>query len=68
MSTDKFWGRCPRFEFSISDNESGALQDHCVLLYNLRIEGGGGGQDIIAIYVLIQQKNIINGSCGLGRF
>ena len=31
-STPDFWGRGPGLESSISHNDPGALQDHCVIL------------------------------------
>ena len=39
-SATDFWGRGPRFESGISHNDPGALQDHCVILQNLRVEKG----------------------------
>ena len=38
-SAPDFWGRGPGFESGISHNDPGALQDHCVILYILRVEG-----------------------------
>ena len=39
-SAPDFWGRGPGFESGIYHNDHDALQDHCVLLLNLRVEGG----------------------------